>query len=144
MGTEREDTSTLPRMGHPWNEKIEESSITLEDVEYAREHIAVAPGAFVEIPVEYYDWLISRLKTARTEIRKAVDIMGGDANDGDTLVELVAVTEAGMHNALSLLDTGNKLVEAQGELIASQNVFIQTLRKGREKKDESKGRDNER
>lgn len=127
-------------MDHPWSEEREAArlerfkSITLEDVQSAREHIVAAPGDIVEIPVEYYDWLLSQLEAARTEIRKAVGIMGGDVKDGDTLVELVAVTESGMHNALSLLDTSNMLIAAQGDVIAAQNDFIQTLRKGREDK----------
>lgn len=37
-------------------------SITLEDVKCARDHLVAAPGDIVEIPVEYYDWLIGEVK----------------------------------------------------------------------------------
>ena len=42
-------------------------AITLEDVKCAREHLVAAPGDIVEIPVEYYDWLIGKVATLREE-----------------------------------------------------------------------------
>lgn len=61
-------------------------NITIEDVRAARDHLIAAPGDIVEIPVEYYDWLIGRLEEAREALSAVLDVVDSPESKAEASV----------------------------------------------------------